>query len=51
VINGGFPALHAVRDQLGSLKGVHYRAMVDWEMYTTQDEPYLRHELARFGIE
>jgi 5-methyltetrahydrofolate--homocysteine methyltransferase len=47
VINGGFHALDALRDQLGSLKGVHYRG---YDLFEQQDKPHLRQELARFGI-
>jgi len=51
VTNGGFKALDALREQVGSLKGVHYRGMVGWEMFTQQDIPYLRDRLSCYGIE
>ena len=48
VINGGFHALDALRDQLGSLKGVHYRG---YDLFVQQDKRVLQEQLARFGID
>jgi len=50
VVSGSFPALDAIRGQLGTLKGVHYRGLL-WSEFSIEDADWIRSELARFGIE
>lgn len=47
LIVGGFPAIHAVIQQIGSSKGIHHRLMTE----PLEDEAAIRVELAAFGIE
>jgi len=55
VTSGGFPALDAIRSQIGTLKGVHYSGFL-WDdalinQNATDHEPELRLGLARYGID
>lgn len=49
VVSGGFPALDAIKGQIGTLNGVHHRGML-WSDNSLSDETHLRAELNRFGI-
>ena len=49
-VSGGFPALEKIKTQIETLKGVHYLGF-SWSSFTSQEEGWLRSELARYGIE
>lgn len=52
--SGGFPALDAIRSQIGTLKGVHFVGCLWDESFVNRSsadqEPRWRAELARYGI-
>lgn len=50
VINGGFPALDAIRAQTGTLKGVHYHGTIGWPHWSTANLTHLQERLAHYGI-
>ena len=50
VTSGSFPALRAIREQIGTLNGIHYRGHLGNE-YGLADESWVRRELADFGVE
>lgn len=49
-VSGGFPALDAIREQVGTLKGLHYLGYL-WSTFTLQDVSWIQDELVRFGVD